>query len=381
MKQNYFIILAIILSFLSSSLLVADTSENETAISVLEKVKDIYSSLESYSDSGIAKNKVETSKFETKYVRSNLFSFSWISELDTIPPNINHSAIWSDGLGVYSCYRFNKKNSSGIEKEETISRAIAGATGISLGAAFRIPTLLGLTGKSNGMFIKNPVLIGETYIDGILCYHIKGEGRTELQELDLFISKSDFLIRKHVRATPVGLTEILYRSVSVNANLASSDFNLKSIIKPQVEKNTKLSLTEKLGKKLKDLQARLKSEKLKPEERDHQFIDQIEIRLRNYDTAYFNTVFKWNISDPYLYFKNVGLKTIAIDIVKDSVEYAMLISLLLPKFEMKIGEKVSKGRLSKLIEIANERMVKYKYGIKLDKLDCQLNSIVPATKR
>jgi hypothetical protein len=111
------------------------------ALEVLSRVATAYRSLDAYQDEGTVRTEVKAIAFETKYRKPDLFAFHWTAQLATTPPLISSNAIWSDGMNAYECYRNNRPGGKGIQLGKDLRSVVAGATGISLGAAHEVPCL------------------------------------------------------------------------------------------------------------------------------------------------------------------------------------------------------------------------------------------------
>lgn len=217
MKQIFLSVLLVIFCILK-----AYASDSDVVLEIFNKVEKQYESLNSYSDFGYVKANVEINNFKTFYIKPNLFKIMWSSKILTEPPIIEHYIVWSDGQNSYSYHSLDNR----IEKEENLSMAIAGATGISLGAAYNISAILNLAGGRKKTRIDDPVLIGEKLVEGDLCYHIKGRYKKSPTKFDVYISKTTYMIRKIVRHTKNGTIEAIYRQVTINPEIPISEFNL-----------------------------------------------------------------------------------------------------------------------------------------------------------
>lgn len=198
---------------------------------ILNKVKSEYLSLKAYSDIGFVQSSYESINFKTQFVKPNLFTFIWSSKLATTPPVIHNFAIWSDGKEVYSYYSYEKK----IETEENLNMAIAGATGVSLGAIHKVSAVLDLASGFKITKISKPVLIGEKVVEKELCYYIKGKHTKYETTYDLFFSKSTFMIRKIIVHSKTGRRETVYKNILINPDIPISGFDQKQIIEKQIK--------------------------------------------------------------------------------------------------------------------------------------------------
>src|SRR6185503_1188748 len=84
----------------------------------------------------------------------------------------------------------------GVEKQYSLGAAIAGATGVSGGAAHTIPVLL--LGKAIGgrriTEMEAATRIGDAELDGVTCFRVTGTLATTA--ITLWIDASTFLVRR-----------------------------------------------------------------------------------------------------------------------------------------------------------------------------------------
>jgi len=168
-----------------------------TAERILKNVQDAYLGFDSYSDIGtvervppIGESSVE---FKTYFVRPMKFRFEWS---DWHPHwgkehAARQSMIWSDGNHSYSWLL-------GEVISEPVLRALAGASGISSGAALKILRLLNPEwAGSNPVWYKmqDSRLVNEEVVDNICCSHLLGK-TLKPDDTEVWIDKYDQTIRR-----------------------------------------------------------------------------------------------------------------------------------------------------------------------------------------
>lgn len=200
-----------------------------TGDQIIEKMAAQYASVKSYQDVGVVQEVFgsgrihKVNEFKTYFVRPDLIRFEWRDapeESRDSRPNI----FWSDGAEIFSLYNF----SDGPEKAENISRAVAGATGISRGAAHTIPRLLltDVIGFSLTEMHRVTFLSHETF-EGEECFVVRGFHPFGFS-IDVWISKRDMLIRKIREEGKNGtFEEDIRREVKINNKIPESTFKFK----------------------------------------------------------------------------------------------------------------------------------------------------------
>ncbi len=169
---------------------------------ILKKVTTAYKSLDTYKsegtiisdiDSGVAKIKQETS-FSILLKKPNLYLITWTQQ----GVMTQAGAVWSDGTQPYLYMSVLNAYSKMLSDEI----ALGGATGISGGAAFTVPSLFLSAFKDQpSPFARliDPQLEQAEAINGEECYVISGSSAASKKET-FWISKSTHLIRKYSRS-------------------------------------------------------------------------------------------------------------------------------------------------------------------------------------
>jgi len=198
---------------------------------ILARMSAAYAAAQSYSDTGEVlvhwKDQSEPNeiRFETAFARPNYFKFVWVAHHPYLP--LRHikwrSAIWSDGTKSY-LWQMHDEPASEPQSTQTLELAVAGATGVSGGAALTVANLLMPEIQAHSIReLKRLHLLGIEQVEGIPCYHITGSG--VLGDHDIWVSTDDLLIRKLrflILNTP---HEEIRRNVKVGVSLPPGTFS------------------------------------------------------------------------------------------------------------------------------------------------------------
>lgn len=176
----------------------ADGVQDAAARDLLAAMAKTYAECTSYRDSGtvidtwVGRDQTSTVAFKTTFVRGGSFRFEHVSpEHDGVgKPYI----VWTDGKVVRTWWPLKPPH---VREESSLEMGIAGATGISMGAALMIPRLLfpdairawALTD------VIDPKVEGEEAIDDKPCVKIAGaDGRGG--QRTIWLDKQSHLVRK-----------------------------------------------------------------------------------------------------------------------------------------------------------------------------------------
>ena len=170
---------------------------------ILSRAAKKYASLNSYQDEGsttatLGKITAVNYTFNIKLARTNLYQVVWWQGDENFTPK---GAVWSadDGDYLWMGKGFTPRKDSGMEL------ALAGATGISGGAASSIPgTFFNLKwGNQLGLVNAGGKRMADEKIGDVDCYVLShgSDGRTNI----LWIGKSDFLIHQIENDTSAAL--------------------------------------------------------------------------------------------------------------------------------------------------------------------------------
>ena len=182
----------------------APKTENLTAQTLIAKMTEIYKNCTSYLDSGVVNTSffmkkgdyVDKVPFTTAFKRSpRQFRFWFSSQAPQKNAEIKHHIILVKNKEVIVW----QNAETGIEKESSLSDAIADAVAVSGGAAQTIPVLIGahsFGGKSIAD-LNSPKRIEDAFQDGVMCYRIQ-EQRTlaDAGPVTIWINKKTFLIHR-----------------------------------------------------------------------------------------------------------------------------------------------------------------------------------------
>lgn len=175
-----------------------------TAQDILHAMYAKYAAMRSYQDRGVVQlkfpNKPDANEvtFSTFYQRPDRFRFEWTthhpySELRHL---LTHQVIWSNDTGSF-LYSDQKP---AIRKEESMMMAIAGASGVSKGAAYNVSRLLmadvgGFTPPQLGQ-----LTLRHSECAGVLCYLIGGYN-AEGDFCETYVGIDDLLMYRMTRRT------------------------------------------------------------------------------------------------------------------------------------------------------------------------------------
>ena len=242
--------LAVVILFFGLPI-VAQAQRKIDATRILNNMFRVYSNFASYQDEGIlvttndepTGGTIEKMPFKTFFKRPNLFRFEWtdygITKLGRT------KLIWFNGKEAFTYWEPDS-----YEKEESLSFAVAGATGVSSRAVNTVSSLL-MPDELNYSSLKRlgkVSLLGEDVIEGVRCYRIKA---TEGEDpLELWVGKNDFLVRKLRRETKYGdrisINEEIRRKIQVNQAISEVVFDYKPPIALTPKKDIDPQEVEKL---------------------------------------------------------------------------------------------------------------------------------------
>lgn len=186
-------------------------------VQIVQKMAQQYAYAGSYSDVGVVRGTETDISFKTYFERPNKIRFEW----ETGPRFKGWQIVWSDGTDIFTYW-----DKGYFEKEESLSLALAGATGVSRRAAHTVPVLLS---EEVGGFkltdMSNITLLREEPFEGEDCFVVRGFHPFGLP-IELWIAKSDFLLRKsRDQNRDKTFREEIRRSVKINETLPENIFN------------------------------------------------------------------------------------------------------------------------------------------------------------
>jgi hypothetical protein len=178
-----------------SALLAQDNSDlpkNE----IIQKSKEAYAALTSYSDEGEVVSTINgltiTTMFTTRLGRPNLYRIEWQQSTSSpvLPPS-KPAAVWSSGAGDFLDLGIGR----GAEKEVSQEMAMGGATGVSGGSAAHIPgTFFNMMWGGQLTLLLRAERQADEKVGEVDCYvFTKANGGSTNT---VWIGKQDFLIRQ-----------------------------------------------------------------------------------------------------------------------------------------------------------------------------------------
>lgn len=202
MKMGLKLVLALTLMAIINT--PAYTEETDAAV-IFNKVVETYKAMDTYQSEGIATTEVISPQgntklqtvFTIKLKKPNLYQISWRQINQAMPQMSQIGAVWNAGDQPYLFIgAMGVKNEYyKVDKDEM---AIAGATGISSGAAYTIPSLFlsFFQNQTPGfLHLTAPKIERLEEIDGRECYVISGSSKVSAKET-FWISKDGYLIVK-----------------------------------------------------------------------------------------------------------------------------------------------------------------------------------------
>jgi outer membrane lipoprotein-sorting protein len=238
--------LLLLLLFLSSA--AASQERKLSPRLILKRMADNYAACSSYQDTGVVETtyheassgRIDKMPFKLYFKRPNLLRFEWIDYLPWKDGRMK--IVWSNGRETFTYWEPDS-----YEKDESLSMGIAGATGISRGAAHTIPRMLL---EEIGGFVLTELtglaLVGEEVFENEPCYRISGKHPSG-DVFELWIGKRDFLLRKErTQTTAEGdrytIEEEIHRNIKINGPIAAETFNFKPPIALTQRKESELEV-------------------------------------------------------------------------------------------------------------------------------------------
>jgi len=178
-------------------------SDTLTAKSIIMQMANTYKNCKSYLDSGTVKTTffmkkgpyIDKISFTTAFMRPGQFRFAYSSRSPKPKAKIEHHIILVKNKEILV---WNSAK-PGIEKETSLSDAIADITGKSGGASQTVPVLIGASavGGRSLADLHQAKRIEDSIQDGVMCYRIQGKRMpSSTSFVTLWISKKTFLIHR-----------------------------------------------------------------------------------------------------------------------------------------------------------------------------------------
>jgi len=189
-----------VVAFVAGQSVYADEPKPDAinAAEVLDRMAKAYAGCKSYHDSGVVKtvfvrangNQTVEKPFTTAFVRPDRFRFEYKEKQGGRPEH--RYIVWRKGKEVVTWWDVRP----GVEKPESLGRALAGATGVSDSSSHTIPALLlpreiggrRLTDLSDAKRAKDAKL------DRVYCFRI--EGKFAGSPVTLWIEQKSLLVRR-----------------------------------------------------------------------------------------------------------------------------------------------------------------------------------------
>lgn len=198
---------------------------------LLRQMVERYAAMDSYSDTGVVRRRLDPveppyeTTFSTAFRKPSLFRFAF-----AIPPIVplleygsSEHVVGFDGTTAYFATREPGAASFTVEVEDGIDLAVAGATGISGGAAHTIGRLL--LPAIGGLSVLDLVGVqfkADVEFDGSVCRVIAAQHPRDRRPVELWIEKDAILLRKIMVGDGSG--EEVRHGIQVNAPLDAERF-------------------------------------------------------------------------------------------------------------------------------------------------------------
>ena len=172
--QSLLLVLIALFNLIGCSSSESSLPTDPSAETIINRMREAYANCTNYQDTGVrsvtyTQNSINTStdqlSFSTAFVRSERFRFE---HKDLLIPSQPSYIIWRNGEDVLSWWDIVP----GIQTQDSLSMAIAGATGVSQGLAVTIPSLLIPDQVGLYYIIPDAQRLQDAVVDGVNCYRI-----------------------------------------------------------------------------------------------------------------------------------------------------------------------------------------------------------------
>jgi hypothetical protein len=199
---------------------------------LLRSMVDYYASMRSYSDHGNVdarsqrRDRVTSTQFSTLYQKPSFFRFAFVRPHPHTPLNqaVTQHVIGFDGSNAYQIF---KRYSGDVEVKsiDKLESAVAGASGISNGAAHTLAQLLlpGIGGISF-LELRNIRFNDDVTVDGAPCYTVAAEHPTGDSHFELHIERECLLLRPSMWETEAFRFDESRMNIRVNEPIESALF-------------------------------------------------------------------------------------------------------------------------------------------------------------
>ena len=225
---------SIIFSFILVFIIFLEVQAEQTKLSahqIIEKMGETYRKCLSYQDSGViqktpinpSNKQVVQKPFKTYFARPNLFCFEWKEKFPQKEETFLY-VVWHNGKETYTYWELGK-----FEKINTLEQAIVANSGVSSGGISTVPLML--INQERSFILKSlidEILVREDVIDGVKCYVIQAKHEKLGREVELWIGKGDFLLRKLKRNLfSEAISEEIHKNIKLDHKISKEIFNFK----------------------------------------------------------------------------------------------------------------------------------------------------------
>jgi hypothetical protein len=203
------------------------------AQAILDQMHANYAQMTSYQDSGVvittwtAEPPSEKIFFTTAFRRPDRFMFEWMSDDSQDQRRIlSRSALWSGRLGTFTHFISREPP----ERANSLCLAIAGATGISGGAAHTIPAML--MPEVTGFMLSEleDLSLTQEVFESTACYRILGHHPYDGGLCETLVGIDDCLLRQFIETDSEGdPTFEIHRDIRVNEPIDEQIFESSPI--------------------------------------------------------------------------------------------------------------------------------------------------------
>jgi hypothetical protein len=167
---------------------------------VFDRMRATYASISSYEDQGVVlthwpdKPGPDEIVFSTRFRRPDRFRFEWTKHHpDPALRHLkSHHLIWFDG--TQACSYSNWDGEKRVESEESLAMAVAGATGVSKGAALTVINLLMPVLDARLITDLQDLQLRQDSFEQMDCYCIRGR-ESDGDQHEFCLSSKDYLLR------------------------------------------------------------------------------------------------------------------------------------------------------------------------------------------
>ncbi len=192
--------------------------KQETA---LDELRDRYSALDSYRDTGVVLAQhagsefVDETEFSTAFVRADRFNFEWISR-HPYPP-LSHITtrhrIWANEAGI----SYWDEDDAETESESDLSSAISRAKGVSGNASYTVPNMLFGSPRTFASDLLSVQTIIDAETEGIPCRCIVASDSRN-RPYRLYVGRDDLLLHRVSSSVMDGSSsDEIHREIRINA--------------------------------------------------------------------------------------------------------------------------------------------------------------------